>query len=538
MNANDKDTFSTGAVMATQSPQFPGDGTGGFKSKSPKVFLNYFGKDRWIHALLAEKRTRLVSVVVPPLNRLGLVPDTISYVGIAFLAGVVLYFVRHPVIAVLFLAGHVICDGVDGAYARHTGKPSQSGAFTDLACDQLGMVVVAMMAILHHMVSPVLGAVYIALYLIVVVFGVLINVLGIGSRITITSKYILYIVFAIWAGWGENYFPLLMYFFSGIMSVEVVIGYLRLKRGIRRKFDTEVRFTEGDPYSGRLNYALNVAVPITVLAVILVGANLVPLRATFDSPKLMVKWNKGANILGSNGSTKALCFGIRDGALLVLVRLPDDTLELRRITPGRTSAHESFVVPSYICPAFSTLPVDGNVVLIADRSTRLLMGIDLEASFARNYAVTVMNLPVRYLSVTAAAVATWKGTRVWLAANYLYTRKTYVVDPNQALRQGYILGGEVASYTNGAFPSGMTVHGDTVFDFNKSPLEALIYKTSLKKLVAGKNLLDAAKVSFLPPDRDALGPVSEGDKLFMLSPNGQVYWLPIHSLPGTEAPSK
>lgn len=521
--------------MATPPQQFPGDGTGGFTSKAPKVFLNYFGKDRWIHAFLAEKRTRLVSVVVPPLNRLGLVPDTISYVGIACLVGVILYFVRSPVIAVLFLAGHIICDGVDGAYARHTGKPSQSGAFTDLVCDQLGMVAVAMMAILHHMVSPLLGAVYIALYLIVVVFGVLINVLGIGSRITITSKYILYIVFAVWAAGGDNYFPALMFFFSFIMAIEVVIGYLRLKRGIRRKFDTEVRFTEGDPYSGRLNYALNVAVPIAVLAAILVAANTIPIRATFDSPKLTVNWQKGANILGEGSGARPLSFGIRDGAFLVLVRLPNDTLELRRVIPSGTSGNESFVVPSYICPAFSTLPVDGNVVLIADRWTRLLMGIDLEASFAGGHAVMVVNLPLRFLSVTAAATTTWKGTKVWLAANYLDTRKTYVVDPSQAVKQGYILGGEIASYTNGAFPAGMTVHGDTVFDFNKSPLKALIYKTSLTKLVAGKNLLDAGKVSFLPPDRDALGPVSEGDKLFMLAPDGQVYWLPIESLPETAA---
>ncbi|MFH1113081.1 MAG: CDP-alcohol phosphatidyltransferase family protein [Pseudomonadota bacterium] len=521
--------------MASQDQQLPGDGTAGFRSKPPKVFLNYFGKDRWIHALLAEKRTRLVSVLVPPLNRLGLVPDTISYVGIAFLAGVVLYFVRTPVIAVLFLAGHVICDGVDGAYARHTGKPSQSGAFTDLVCDQFGMVVVAMMAILHHMVSPLLGTVYIALYLIVVVFGVIINVLGIGARITITSKYFLYMVFAIWAIWGKNYFPQLMYFFSGIMAVEVVIGYLRLKRGIRRKFDTEVRFTEGDPYSGRLNYALNTAVPITVLALILVWANVIPLRAMFDTPKATVKWNKGPNILGGNDSLKPLSFGIREGAFLVLVRLPDDTLELRRIPAGGTDVDESFEVPGYVCPAFSTLPIDGNVVLIADLSTRLIIGIDLETSFARNYAVTVMNLPVRYLSVTGAAPAAWKGTKVWLVANNLDTRKTYVVDPNQAVRKGYILGGVVTSYTNGAFPSGIAVHGDTVFDFNKSPLEALIYQSSLKKLVAGKNLLDSAKVSFRPPDKEALGPVSEGDRLFMMSPDGQVYWLSISSLSGTKA---
>jgi hypothetical protein len=49
---------------------------------------------------------------------------------------------------------------------------------------------------------------------------------------------------------GQDYFPVLMYFFSGIMAVEVVIGYLRLKRGIRRKYDSEIRFTDGDPLLG------------------------------------------------------------------------------------------------------------------------------------------------------------------------------------------------------------------------------------------------------------------------------------------------
>lgn len=523
-------TIGSHRPMAKSSKKRANKETGGFRSKHPKVFLNYFGKDRWIHAWLAEKRTKLISVVVPALDRMGLVPDTISYVGITFLAGVILYFVRQPMIAVLFLAGHIICDGVDGAYARHTGKPSQSGAFTDLVCDQMGMVAVAMMAVLHHMVPPLLGTVYIALYLTVVVFGVIINVLGIGTRITITSKYILYIVFAIWAGWGVNYFPLLMYFFSGIMSVEVVIGYLRLKRGIRRKYDTEVRFTQGDPYSGRLNYALNVAVPITVLLVILGGANLIPLRALFDGPKTNVSWEKGPNILAGNGTVQILCFGVHQGSFLVLVRLPDNTLELRRIRPGQQTVGEAFGVPSYVSPAFSTLPVDGDVVLIADRATRLLMGVDIGASFKTKRTVTVMNLPIGYLSVTAATVARWRGTKVWLAANYLYMRKTYVVDPDQALRQGYILGGEVASYTNGAFPSGLAVHGDMVFDFNKSPLEALIYVASLKKMVAGEHLLDARQGSFPPPDRNALGPVCEGGDLFMLSPKGQVYRLPIEAV--------
>ncbi len=237
------------------------------------------------------------------------------------------------------------------------------------------------------MVSPVLGAVYIALYLIVVVFGVIINVMGLGTRITITSKYFLYTVYAIWAGWEINLFPLLMSFFSVVMAVEVIIGYLRLKGGIRRKFDTDVRFTQGDPYSGKLNYALNVAVPITVLAAILIGANWIPLRAMVEQPKLRVSWSQGPSIIPENEVGEILGLGVRDKKFLVLMRDQDGNQEIKRLPVQPGEPQESFAVPSYISPAVTTFPVDENVLLFADSTTRLLMGVDLNASFAAKTAV-------------------------------------------------------------------------------------------------------------------------------------------------------
>lgn len=502
-------------------------GAGTFKSKAPSEFLNYFGRDRRLHLWLQDKRTTVTSAIFPPFVRIGLVPDTISYIGISFLAGVVLYFVRRPILAVIFLAGHVIFDGLDGAFARHTGKPSQSGAFTDLVCDQFGMVVVALAAIFHHMVSPVLGAVYIALYLIVVVFGVIINVMGLGTRITITSKYFLYTVYAIWAGWEINLFPLLMSFFSVVMAVEVIVGYLRLKGGIRRKFDTDVRFTQGDPYSGKLNYALNVAVPITVLAAILIGANWIPLRAMVEQPKLRVSWSQAPSIIPENEDGEILGLGVRDKKFLVLMRDQDGNQEIKRLPVEPGEPQESFTVPSYISPAITTFPVDENVLLFADSTTRLLMGVDLNASFAAKTAVIVLTLPLEHLRVTAMATGNWNGKRVWLAANYLYTRKTYVVDPQKAFKKGNLLGGVVASYTNGGYPCGMTLEEGLVIDYNKSPFQGLIYVASLKKMVAGDNLLDVGKTSFAPPDVDAIGPVVEGEDLVMLSRNGTVHRLPM-----------
>ncbi len=503
---------------------------GTFKSKAPSEFLNYFGRDRRLHLWLQDKRTTVTSAIFPPFVRIGLVPDTISYIGISFLAGVVLYFVRRPIIAVIFLAGHVILDGLDGAFARHTGKPSQSGAFTDLVCDQFGMVVVALAAIFHHMVSPVLGAVYIALYLIVVVFGVIINVMGLGTRITITSKYFLYTVYAIWAGWEINLFPLLMSFFSVVMAVEVIIGYLRLKGGIRRKFDTDVRFTQGDPYSGKLNYALNVAVPITVLAAILIGANWIPLRAMVEQPKLRVSWSQGPSIIPENEVGEILGLGVREKKFLVLMRDQDGNQEIKRLPVEPGEPQESFRVPSYISPAVTTFPVDEKVLLFADSTTRLLMGVDLNASFAAKTAVIVLTLPLEHLRVTAMATGNWNGKKVWLAANYLYTRQTYVVDPQKAFKKGNLLGGVVASYTNGGYPCGMTLEEGLVIDYNKSPFQGLIYVASLKKMVAGANLLDVGKISFAPPDVDAIGPVVEGEDLVMLSRNGTVYRLPMKTV--------
>ncbi len=516
--------------MSAVKKKLPEDVSGDLKAHSMPDFLNYFGRDRWIHLWFAEKRTRVVSVVFPPLVRLGLVPDTISYIGIAFLVGVILYFVRDPFVACLFLAGHIICDGLDGAYARHTDKASQSGAFTDLVCDQLGMITVAVMAVFHNLVSPLLGEIYIALYLIVVVFGVLINVMGLGSRITVTSKYFLYAVYGIWAGWEANFFPTLMSVFSPLMAIEVVIGYLRLKRGIRKKFDSAVRFKEGDPYSSKLNYALNVAVPVGVLVAIVIGANTIPLRTAFDKPKQVVQWEEGPAVLSEEDSGEILGLGVRDKTLLVLIRSNDGQMGIRTwpVAGGQSSGY--FTLPGYFDPAFSSLPVDGRLLLLGDRTTHLLMGLDIDASLSAGHAVIYLTLPMGHLRVTAMSVTRCKGRPVWLVANYLYTRKTYVINPVRAEEHGRLLSGVESDFTNGGFPAGMTVWDEFVVELDRTPLNSLIYVAPLPRRAREAALTETARTSFQSPCHDALGPVLDGDDLIMLSPTGRLYRLPMRSL--------
>ncbi len=503
------------------------------KSSGPKPRpyydnLNYFGKDKWLHVWFAEKRTKLISVVFPPFLRWGLAPDTISYIGIAMLAGVALYFVRRPLLAVLFLAAHVICDGIDGAFARHTGKASQSGAFTDLVCDQLGMVIVSLLAIFHHMVNPVLGAAYMTLYLIVVVFGVIINTMGLGARITVTSKYFLYLVYLAWAIWSVNFIPALMYFFSIVMAFEVAVGYFRLKRGIRRKFDAEVRFTSGDPYSGKLNYVLNLTVPIVIFSIILVTGNWTPIRSMLDLPKTKVSWAIGPQIALENESIWG--WGTADGDIFVLAANEDNDLNLRRFSYEPVKELQSFGFPEYVSPMFNSFPVQDGVLFVADSTTRLLLGFDLKASFASGKAVIVLTLPLEYLRITAMTVGKLDNRPVWFAANYLYTRKTYIVDPSASSKKGKLLAGVIGQYLNAGFPSGMTINNGYLVEYNKSPVQALLYAAPIKRLESGAPLMKSATTSFRPPAPDALGPLTFNGNLIMMTPAGQIYILNFKSI--------
>jgi phosphatidylglycerophosphate synthase len=454
---------------------------------------------------------------------LGLVPDTVSYIGIALLVGVIIYFVRSPLIAAAFLAGHLICDGLDGSFARNSGKASQSGAFTDLVCDQTGMVVVSLLAIFHGFVSPVLGAVYITLYLIVVVFGVLINVLDVDARITITSKYFLYMVYLAWALWGVNYIPELMYFFSAIMMVEVVVGYIRLKRGIRFKYDSKVRFANGDPYSGRLNYALNVSAPLIILLIIVVSSNWVLLRSFFDQPTKTVDWQKKDTIPSDSIPGRIMGFCAHRGNYLIMYRTAGGKLLVQRRRPGSMDLTGAFIGPGYISPTISSFPVQDDELLITDRSTNMLLGVDLEASFSSRRMVTVMTIPMGSLKVTGLTVGEYKGKTVWLAANFLYTRKTYVIDPALALQRESVLEGSLAGYINGAFPAGISFVDNHVVEYNRSPVNELLYVAPAGGLMAGRDMMEAASASFLPPVPAALGPVVMEKELLMLAPSGEFF---------------
>jgi len=243
-----------------------------------------------------------------------------------------------------------------------------------------------------------------------------------------------------------------------------------------------------------------------------------------------VAWEELAPVLAPGDSSEIIGFGAHNDSLLLMTRDENGNMAVSKLIDHKLDKSAHFLMPSYLDLSFNRLPVDGNILLVGDRTTHLLMGIDLDASFHAGRAVISLTLPMGHLRITGMATAMLNGQKVWLAANYLYTRKTYVVDPEKALKKGYLLGGVRGGYVNGGFPSGMTIWEGNVFELNRPPFRSMIYMAPLAKVISIKCLLSAGPKSFSPPDSNIMGPVIRGEDLVMLSPQGRFFRLPVRSL--------
>ncbi len=204
--------------------------------KTARGLDDFSDRERATQERFAKFRTRFFGPWIRPLSRLGVSADHITLCGALLLAPFAFFFESSPRLATLILAIYVILDGLDGAYARITNTANEGGAFTDTVADQLGMIVVSLLAIHHQLVNPTLAAYYVAIYVAMIVFAVVQNYIGLHSPLTIRSKYPLYVAYAIWAftgGLGEGRLELfhwIMAVFSVPMTVSVLMAFFALKK--------------------------------------------------------------------------------------------------------------------------------------------------------------------------------------------------------------------------------------------------------------------------------------------------------------------
>lgn len=141
-------------------------------------------------AQFAAKRDAVFRPAVRVLAALGASPTQVSILGVAFAilaaAASGMSWIAVAVLMVLY----VLMDGLDGPLARHTGRQGQGGSLVDIFADQVGVIIIAVGAVVWIDSDPVLQVGFAFLYISAIYLMVICNLLKIHMPPIVRVKYI------------------------------------------------------------------------------------------------------------------------------------------------------------------------------------------------------------------------------------------------------------------------------------------------------------------------------------------------------------
>lgn len=477
-------------------------------------FFNYFtDAERGQVQRAIELKNRAFAAVCPVLLRLRIHPDTLSYVGLALLLGVVIWFVSHPYRALFLLALYVVLDGLDGSYARYLNRPTQSGAFTDMVADQLGMVVVALGFIQYRMVDGVVGAYYIMIYLTMIVMSVVQNAHHLPMQYIFRSKYLLYGFYMLWAFTGVNLAPVFLPAFCLIMTVSVVQSYQRLKRGFYWRYDLpkilaqekELRARGETP--PRFSLVMKLLLPALTAGALLFMAGYTQIVSMLERADHRPRWSLSPELplLDPRERPRAVA-AYREG-WLVSTYHPNTHFSrvyyLESPAGGGERADElrpagSFRVPWALHPDHG-LCVDEGRLFIADRLSRRVFDVLIEPSLARGTATLDRSFDSSLRAPVSCALVEVEGQKRMLISEYMNNYKTIMVDHEAAFELGSAEPALLGWYRNGGFSRGLAADRGAVLEINSSLWKDLIYLIDLNDALDNHYLRTGIQVKIASP---------------------------------------
>ena len=196
-----------------------------------KEYLNYFSKaDKKGLFKFSEYRYKLLKPLSKVLTLLKITPDMISYFGLLILTGFAYYLNKKPLIAGIFLIIHILLDGIDGPLAKYQKKAGNKGALTDIICDHTGIIIVTLTLIYYRLLNGTIGAAYIYIYTLLIIFTVIRNKLEITPNITFRSKYFVYLCLIPLIYNKTNILNYAILAFSIIKIPFTIDSYIKIKR--------------------------------------------------------------------------------------------------------------------------------------------------------------------------------------------------------------------------------------------------------------------------------------------------------------------
>lgn len=129
--------------------------------------------DDRIYKTIAVRRSQFFKPVAIALSKLGISPNTVSYLGVLFMVGFVFELNRSLSSGAWLMVGMLLCDQIDGAIARYHHTDSDRGKFIDVLCDTTSFALFLVGLIRVGLIHATTGAVFMYVILLVRLLGVI-----------------------------------------------------------------------------------------------------------------------------------------------------------------------------------------------------------------------------------------------------------------------------------------------------------------------------------------------------------------------------
>ncbi len=193
-------------------------------------FLNYFGeKEKDKLKKFADARTSFFSPILVVLTKLGCTSDMVSFASIMLMGGFIYFLPINVYYALLFVAAHILLDGIDGSLARYQEKASNKGAMTDIGVDHAGIIIAVMATIYYGVLSGFWASLYILSYTVLVTLVIVLNSMKKPAKFVFRSKYFFYLLLGVDAYFQTNYLEPFVLVVAVYMSLHAIYLFNRLR---------------------------------------------------------------------------------------------------------------------------------------------------------------------------------------------------------------------------------------------------------------------------------------------------------------------
>lgn len=192
----------------------------------------YSAGDRGFMVATQKLRARLLGPFLTVLTRCGITAGALTALSLVFgLAACPLYF-HHRGLFLILLLVHVILDGCDGPLARHQGRASRKGSFTDTLSDQIVIAATTATLIYAGVIGILPGMVYVFVYTVVIAFAMIRNALSVPYSWLIRPRFIIYawfvVEFYLWPGKIDY----VLWLFTAVLLAKMASGFYRIRKRI------------------------------------------------------------------------------------------------------------------------------------------------------------------------------------------------------------------------------------------------------------------------------------------------------------------